>query len=124
LNRSEIDAALRALPGIRRDGNDPVFAEPWHAQVFALAVQLNEQGVFAWGEWAERLGHELRRAERNGEAEGEDGYYRAWLTALEHLLDEKGVIGEAERLTREEAWQRTARATPHGQPIELDHEVK
>ncbi len=31
---------------------EPVFAEPWHAQVFAVTVALNEAGRFAWSEWA------------------------------------------------------------------------
>ncbi len=29
-----------------------VFAEPWEAQAFALAVALNERGLFTWPEWA------------------------------------------------------------------------
>ena len=48
-----------------KDGDGPVFAEPWEAQAFAMAVKLNEAGVFTWGEWAETLGAELK-ASRNG----------------------------------------------------------
>ena len=36
--------------------DEPVFAEPWQAQAFALAVALNERGLFSWTEWAETLG--------------------------------------------------------------------
>ena len=28
------------------------FNEPWHAQIFALTVHLNEQGHFAWKDWS------------------------------------------------------------------------
>src|SRR6202011_4096029 len=35
---------LAALPQIPRDEGGPVFAEPWQAQAFALAVRLSEQG--------------------------------------------------------------------------------
>ena len=28
------------------DAPSPVFEEPWHAQVFAITVALNEAGVF------------------------------------------------------------------------------
>ena len=122
MTRSETEAALAALPGIRRDETGPVFAEPWHAEAFAMAVALNARGVFTWTEWAEALSAELRRAERAGEAEGEDGYFRAWLAALERLLEERGVVGAAERREREEAWRQAAEATPHGEPIVLGRE--
>jgi nitrile hydratase accessory protein len=58
-----------------------VFAGPWQAQAFALAVQLSEPGYFTWTEWAETLGAELQAAGEN------DGfrYYQAWLRALERL---------------------------------------
>ena len=93
-----------------RDG--PVFAEPWEAQAFAMAVKLNEAGVFLWTEWAETLGSELR-------AHPDRSYYESWLAALECLVEAKGVTTRAERLSRVEAWDRAARATPHGQPIVL-----
>jgi hypothetical protein len=35
-------------PGQPRDADGPVFAEPWEAQAFALAVALHERGVFTW----------------------------------------------------------------------------
>ena len=46
-------------------------------------------------------------------------YYRQWLATLEQLLAEIGTIPEDERLQRVDAWDRAARATPHGEPIEL-----
>jgi hypothetical protein len=42
---------LQALPRLPRDEGEPVFAEPWQAQAFALAVKLSEQGHFTWKEW-------------------------------------------------------------------------
>ena len=95
-----------------KDADGPVFAEPWEAQAFAMAVKLNEAGVFGWGEWAETLGAELK-------AHPQRPYYESWLAALETLVEAKGVMSEAERLARVEAWDRAAKATPHGQPIEL-----
>jgi hypothetical protein len=35
---------LAALPRLPRDKGGPVFAEPWEAQAFALALKLSEQG--------------------------------------------------------------------------------
>lgn len=100
------------LPGIPRDDDGPVFAEPWEAQAFAMAVKLNEAGAFTWGEWAETLGAEIR-------AMPDRPYYQSWLAALERLVQEKGIMSETERLARVDAWDRAAQATPHGQPIEL-----
>lgn len=99
----------QALP---KDGDGPVFAEPWEAQAFAMAVKLNDAGVFTWSEWAATLGAEIR-------AEPDRGYYGSWLAALERLVEAKGLIGTSERLERIADWDAAARATPHGQPIDL-----
>ena len=103
---------LSDLESLPKDVDGPVFAEPWEAQAFALAVQLHEKGVFTWSEWAETLGAELH-------AHPERGYYENWLDALEMLVEKKGAIGHTERLQRIADWDEAARATPHGQPIEL-----
>ena len=44
---------LKALARLPRDEGEPVFAEPWQAQAFALAMKLSEQGHFTWKEWAD-----------------------------------------------------------------------
>jgi hypothetical protein len=46
---------LAALPRPPRDQDGAVFAEPWQAQAFALAVRLCEQGHLTWKEWAAAL---------------------------------------------------------------------
>jgi hypothetical protein len=51
---------LAALPPLPRDAGGPVFAEPWQAQAFALAVKLSEHGYFTWKEWASTLADELK----------------------------------------------------------------
>ena len=51
---------LQALPRLPRDEGEPVLAEPWQAQAFALAVKLSEQGHFTWKEWADALADELK----------------------------------------------------------------
>jgi nitrile hydratase accessory protein len=101
------------LPRLPRDDEGPVFREPWEAQAFAMAVKLNEAGVFAWTEWAETLGAELARVP-------ERPYYESWLAALETLVERNGVTSASERRERIAAWDRAARATPHGQPIVLN----
>jgi nitrile hydratase accessory protein len=101
--------------GLPKDADGPVFAEPWEAQAFAMAVKLNEAGVFQWSEWGDTLGAELTSAP-------ERPYYESWLASLEKLVKAKGVVTEPERLARIEAWDRAAKATPHGQPILLSRD--
>ena len=46
-------------------------------------------------------------------------YYERWLAALEGLVAGKQLVGEAELAAHVDAWDRAARATPHGQPVVL-----
>lgn len=110
--------ALSLIASIPRDVDGPVFPTPWAARAFALAVALNERGVFAWSEWSEILGPKVRIAtdERFGDP---DAYWEAWLAALEDILARKSVAGPGDLLDLKEAWREAAERTPHGQPIEL-----
>ena len=110
---------LSDLPRLPRDDGGPVFAEPWQAQAFALAVKLSEQGHFTWKEWAAGLAEELQAAARRGEPDDGSRYYEHWLTALERLVTAKGLTDQNALLTRREAWADAYRATPHGTPVEL-----
>jgi nitrile hydratase accessory protein len=111
--------ALAALPALPRDEGGPVFAEPWQAQAFALAVKLSEQGYFTWKEWAATLAGELQAAAARGEPDDGSRYYEHWLAALEHLVQAKGLLDRAALDERKEAWADAYRHTPHGKPIEL-----
>jgi nitrile hydratase accessory protein len=111
--------ALAALPQLPRDEGGPVFAEPWQAQAFALAVKLSEQGHFTWKEWAATLAGELEAAATRGEPDDGSHYYDHWLAALEHLVQSKGLLDSAALVERKEAWADAYRHTPHGKPIEL-----
>jgi nitrile hydratase accessory protein len=110
-------AALSSLPC---DAGGPVFAEPWQAQVFALAVKLSEHGHFTWTEWAAALGAELKAAADRGEPDNGTHYYHHWLAALERLVTAKGLTNRSALDMRKEAWAEAYRRTPHGQPVELN----
>ena len=116
---SKESANLAALPQLPRDEGGPVFAEPWQAQAFALAVKLSEQGHFTWKEWAAALADELKAAAGRGEPDDGSHYYEHWLVALERLVTSKGLSDSAALLARKEAWAEAYRHTPHGKPIEL-----
>ena len=97
----------------------PRFDEPWQAHLHALTVSLHERGVFTWAEWTEALGAELGAPD--AAPDGSDHHAR-WLRALMGLLDAKGLALREEVGRMASAWQRAARATPHGEPIALDRD--
>jgi nitrile hydratase accessory protein len=110
---------LAALPCLAQGAGGPVFAEPWQAQAFALAVKLSEQGHFTWKEWSAALADELQAAANRGEPDDGGRYYDHWLTALERLVAARGLADPAALLARKEAWAEAYRHTPHGKPVEL-----
>jgi nitrile hydratase accessory protein len=108
-----------ALPRLPRDEGGPVFAEPWQAQAFALAVRLSEQGYFTWKEWAAALAEELKASADRGEPDDGSQYYQHWLATLERLVTAKGLTDPAAMHARKDAWADAYRNTPHGKPVEL-----
>ena len=110
------------MPRIPRDDQGPIFAEPWQAEAFALAVRLSAQGIFTWKEWASTLADELQTAATQDEADDGTRYYHHWLAALERLVMRKGLCDAAALLARKEAWARAYQRTPHGKPVELQGE--
>ena len=111
--------AAKAVPGIPRDAEGPVFREPWEAQAFAMTLALYERRMFTWPEWAAALSQEIKRAQAAGDPDTGETYYRHWLSALERLVAEKGVADAATLSRYQHAWDHAADRTPHGQPIEL-----
>jgi nitrile hydratase accessory protein len=99
--------------------DDPVFAEPWQAHAFALAVKLSEAGFFTWSEWSATLATELAEANQRGEPDDGSQYYHYWLAALERLVAEKKLVASAALLSRKEEWVDAYRRTPHGSPVTL-----
>ena len=96
-----------------------MFAEPWQAEAFALAVKLSQAGLFTWSQWAATLGEEIKAAADAGDPDLGDTYYHHWLRALERLVTERSDLSTEVIDERMEAWRRAYLATPHGQPIEL-----
>ena len=108
--------ALVEIASIPRDCGEPVFAEPWEARAFALAVHLNERGVFTWSEWADAFGANLKANTQAGEP---GSYYEIWWQTLEEMGERHGLASAVERSHRSGEWQAAAARTPHGKPIEL-----
>jgi len=116
---SLLDPVIAQLPRLPRDESGPVFAEPWQAMAFALAVQLSAAGHFTWKEWAAALAAEITAAEQRGLPDDGSRYYQHWLSALERLVVEKGLSDRLTLLARKDAWADAYRHTPHGQPVKL-----
>jgi nitrile hydratase accessory protein len=114
-----VSTALPELPGLPRDADGPVFKAPWEAQAFAMTLMLHERGLFTWPEWAQALARQVSAAQAAGDPDLGDTYYRHWLAALEAIVAEKGAGSAAELLRYQQAWDRAADRTPHGQPIDL-----
>lgn len=101
---------------VDKDGG-PVFDTPWQAQAFAMTLALHERGAFTWPEWTRILAREIASGIHGDDNEG---YHNAWLSALEFIVHDKGLVEEREISERRAEWERAARTTPHGKPIELD----
>ncbi|MDX2102099.1 MAG: nitrile hydratase accessory protein [Alphaproteobacteria bacterium] len=78
------EAALTRFRTLIAERDGPVFAAPWEARAFALAIAAHEAGLFTWTDWAATLGEVIADA---GASDTGDQYYRHWLTALERLTD-------------------------------------
>jgi nitrile hydratase accessory protein len=74
-----------------RDNGELVFAEPWHARVFALAVALVEKLDLPWTEFQSRLIAQIA-------LEPDREYYESWAAALETLVVDQG-LSTAEAIT-------------------------
>jgi nitrile hydratase accessory protein len=109
-----------SLPDVLRDPEGGVvFAEPWQAQAFALAVRLSAEGHFTWAEWTAALAGEIEAARARGEVDDGSRYYEFWLAALERLVTERGLADRSALAERKDAWADAYRHTPHGKPVEL-----
>lgn len=98
---------------------DRPFAEPWHAQIFAMTHALAAAGNFTWPDWAAHFSKALAHAQdAGGPTDGSD-YYDVWLAALETFLVESSFADPARLKELRDAWTTAYLTTPHGDPVEL-----
>jgi len=100
---------------------EPVFDEPWQAQVLAMVDTLIANGTIGATAWSDSLGSELKKARLSGASDNITTYYKAVLRALEQLLDQYTDITETEVSNKRDAWEQAYLATPHGQPVNLKY---
>ena len=75
-----------ALP---RQNGELVFAAPWEARAFGIAVVLNEAGVYPWRDFSQGLAAETAAAEQHGVP---ISYYERWLETLATLAIARGLV--------------------------------
>src|SRR5262245_53960280 len=83
-----------ALP---RQNGELVFAAPWEARAFGIAVALNEAGVYAWRDFSQGLATETAMAEQHGVP---TSYYERWLETLTTLAIAQGLVTPEELVAR------------------------
>jgi len=80
LSREIAEPAGAPLP---RKNGELVFEAPWEGRAFGLAVALHRAGHYPWDAFRDRLVAHI---------EPDRAYYASWLSALERLLVEHGLI--------------------------------
>jgi nitrile hydratase accessory protein len=119
LSNTDLLASI-AQPGPlhARDG-EPLFTEPWQAQIVALATAMVAQGRFTATRWSDTLGAEIRNALAAGAPDNAATYYNCVLVAVETLTMEAELATAGQLAGRKAQWTRAYENTPHGAPVVL-----
>ena len=94
-------ANMRGDAALPRRNGELVFEAPWEGRVFGVAVAMNEEGLYEWGEFRDHLVEEIASAEQKGIT---SSYYERWMTSLEKLIITKGLVTLEELDTRTEEY--------------------
>lgn len=73
-----------------------LFQEPWQGRVFAMAVLLQERGLFSWNEFQQELIGVIGSWDSVNDETRQYEYYEHFSEALNKLLDRKNVVGSVE----------------------------
>jgi nitrile hydratase accessory protein len=75
------------------DTHAPTFDADWQRRAFGVAVALSEFGHYPWGAFQQQLITAIGGWESTPESDrGSWQYYEHWLTALERVLVEQGLV--------------------------------
>jgi nitrile hydratase beta subunit len=93
---------MHGLGPIRPEPDEPVFHEDWERRMFGLMIATFAGGQFNVDEFRHAI-ERMDPAHYLGSS-----YYEHWLTAVETLLVEKGVVSEDELAARKDELAREA----------------
>lgn len=119
-----LDQTAQPGPLRSRDG-EVIFAEPWQAEIVALAAAMVQQGRFSAAIWSDTLGAEIRKAMATGAPDNATTYYQCVLAAVENLAQASALVTADQLNVRKAQWVHAYEHTPHGQPVVLsagDHQ--
>jgi nitrile hydratase accessory protein len=80
-------SAMRGPEALPRHNGELVFAAPWEGRALAMAIGAVQSLGLPWDAFRSRLIAEIAQ-------QPERPYYESWLSALERLLCERGVLSE------------------------------
>ena len=103
-------------PLLREEGR-PLFADSWEAEAFAIGKLLVAEGLVTPREWYDVISDEIRKAQAAGDPDRGDTHYQHWMSALERICVEKGLVDAGTLEEHVEIWGRAVANTPHGVPI-------
>lgn len=108
---------------ISRDLDDPAvkFGAPWQAHAFALVVRMHQKGHFTWDRWVAVFSRHIAMSPARSDESANDAYYRQWLSALEEIVVQTGILATDAVQQRAELWREAYINTPHGQAVDLLH---
>jgi nitrile hydratase accessory protein len=119
LSSADLTAQLGGPGPLRSQDGKALFAEPWQAEIVALAAAMVAQGRFTASRWSDALGAEIRTALAAGAPDTATTYYQAVLAAVETLVKEASLMTAEQLASRKAQWIRAYEHTPHGAPVEL-----
>lgn len=94
---SAADGALGAAAPLPRDNGELVFEEPWQGRALAMGVAVLQRTGASWEDFRRHLVPALAATPQDGETSAASAYYSAWLTALDALLVERGLLEQRDR---------------------------
>lgn len=85
-----------------RKNGELEFREPWENRSFGMALALYEEKRYSsWEDFRSRLIEEIKEWESTEHKNSEEwNYYEHWLSALERLVVETGILNKREVDTR------------------------
>jgi nitrile hydratase accessory protein len=93
-----------------RANGEMVFAEPWEARAFGIALALSNDGHYDWESFRQSLIASIGHWEADHGADDPSWrYYDRWLEALEHMLLARGLVAADELDRRTEDFMCHAR---------------
>jgi nitrile hydratase accessory protein len=111
------DCGVPDIEPLLREQGRPLFADSWEAEAFAIGKLLVADGLVTPQEWYDVISDEIRKAQAAGDPDRGDTHYLHWMSALERVCIEKGLVDATVLEEHVQIWGRAVANTPHGVPI-------